>query len=316
MLPNFYFSTYKFALELREEISTGFFLGSTLRGAFGKVLRNICCIGEKETCTHCPLAPKCAYQYIFSPIWLEEYGILSKNQNIVRGFVIKPPLSDIKTHRLSFQMVLMGRLNKWLPYIIVPFKELGKLGLGYHRIPFSLSKISIFDLKRDTWESIYSEKDDLVRPKEIAVTWTDLVKSLKGKNEVTLKFLTPTSLKYNPSGQKGKSIQAKSPEFHILIKRLRDRINALLNFYCHDRLDIDFKKFGKDAEDVVKVNDKTMWFKRERKRKNGKFHDLSGFMGEVTFRGNLAQFLPYLALGQYIHVGENTAFGNGWFKIM
>jgi hypothetical protein len=44
-------------------------------------------------------------------------------------------------------------------------------------------------------------------------------------------------------------------------------------------------------------------------------HDLSGFVGEVTFAGELAPFLPYLKLGEYLHVGKNAVFGNGWYEI-
>jgi CRISPR/Cas system endoribonuclease Cas6 (RAMP superfamily) len=45
-------------------------------------------------------------------------------------------------------------------------------------------------------------------------------------------------------------------------------------------------------------------------------HDLSGFVGEVTFEGELGMFLPYLKLGEYLHVGKNAVFGNGWYEIV
>ena len=44
-------------------------------------------------------------------------------------------------------------------------------------------------------------------------------------------------------------------------------------------------------------------------------HDLSGFVGEITFRGNLREFWPFLVLGQYVHVGDNAVFGRGWYRI-
>jgi CRISPR/Cas system endoribonuclease Cas6 (RAMP superfamily) len=42
---------------------------------------------------------------------------------------------------------------------------------------------------------------------------------------------------------------------------------------------------------------------------------LSGFVGEVTYRGEFEPFLPLLLLGEYLHVGKNVAFGNGWYRI-
>lgn len=42
-------------------------------------------------------------------------------------------------------------------------------------------------------------------------------------------------------------------------------------------------------------------------------HDLSGFVGNITFEGDLTEFWP--VLGQYLHVGDNAVFGRGWYKI-
>jgi len=315
-LPNFIFSLYRFELELEREIKAGFFLGNTIRGAFGSSLRSICCVKKRKECVDCPLALQCAYQHIFSPIWMEEYHTLSKNRNIQRGFVIKPPLKEDYTRFLSFEMVLIGRLNKWLPYVIVPFRELGNRGLGANRIPFKLSQILIFDFRGKEWFPIYSSKDETVRPKDLAIEWKELLPEQSQKEKITLNFFTPTTIRYNFRKEKGKSVVVRRPEFHILIKRLRDRINALLNFYCGEKLDIDFRAFGKEAEKIKKVEDKTLWKERKRKRADGKIHNLSGFTGRVTFEGEIDEFIPYLVLGQYIHVGENAPFGNGWYEIV
>ena len=35
-------------------------------------------------------------------------------------------------------------------------------------------------------------------------------------------------------------------------------------------------------------------------------HDLSGFVGEITFEGDLGEFWPFSVLGQFVHVGNNA----------
>jgi CRISPR/Cas system endoribonuclease Cas6 (RAMP superfamily) len=105
------------------------------------------------------------------------------------------------------------------------------------------------------------------------------------------------------------------PQFHVLIKRLRDRINALSYFYCGGVLDVDFQELGAQAEKVKEVAVRSRWIDRGRRTRKGERQDLSGFIGEVTYRGELAPFLPLLVLGEYVHVGKNAAFGNGWYEL-
>ena len=42
---------------------------------------------------------------------------------------------------------------------------------------------------------------------------------------------------------------------------------------------------------------------------------LGGFIGRVTYRGDLGEFLPYLLLGMYTHVGKGATFGLGGYRI-
>lgn len=126
--------------------------------------------------------------------------------------------------------------------------------------------------------------------------------------EVTLRFLTATTVK-----AEGKVVAV--PQFHQLIKRLRDRVNALASFYCGGALDLDFKALGQQAETVQTVRVNSQWVNRTRRTRQGFAQDLSGFVGEVTYRGAIGRFLPLLLLGEYVHVGKNAAFGNGWYKL-
>jgi CRISPR-associated endoribonuclease Cas6 len=171
---------------------------------------------------------------------------------------------------------------------------------------------------------VYTKENNLVQPPASAISWADLYASHSSNNgsmnspqdgaanvtRITLRFLTPTMLKAD-------GVQARRPAFGPIAKRLRDRINALSYFYCGNGLDIDFKAFGEEAERIKTVADSTRWVESSRySRRREVTHDLSGFVGEVSFESDLAPFIPYLKLGEYVHVGKNAMFGNGWYEIV
>ena len=107
------------------------------------------------------------------------------------------------------------------------------------------------------------------------------------------------------------------PEFHHLIKRLRDRINALAYFYSGETLEIDYHAFGTRAEAIRTVRSTIHWVSQSRRSwKSKRHHEMGGFVGEVTYEGDFTEFLPLLILGQYTHVGKYAVWGNGHYEIV
>ena len=42
---------------------------------------------------------------------------------------------------------------------------------------------------------------------------------------------------------------------------------------------------------------------------------LGGLVGRVTYAGDLTEFVPFVALGAYLHVGKNATFGLGKYRV-
>jgi hypothetical protein len=321
MLNDFYLTDLQFYLRFAREVSVSpSYTGSMLRGAFGTALRKIVCLDFKQDCTNCITREACAYQKIFSPITPPDSGRLTKNRDMPRGFIMKPPLkADIygPEKPFSFRMILVGGLIQWLPYIIVPFSELGRIGIGNERTRFTFERLVCRNLKDEQGREIYSTVDNLVRPGEItSLTYEDMENAGKGASEqLKITFLTPTLLMYNPDGKKGASKPVRVPEFHVVVKRLRDRINRLATAYCGTELQVDYKEMGRKAEEVKISSVQGEWQGKSRKTRDGDRQNLSGFVGSVTYEGDFEEYLPLLRLGEYLHVGKNAAFGNGWYRI-
>ena len=59
-----------------------------------------------------------------------------------------------------------------------------------------------------------------------------------------------------------------------------------------------------------------LWLQRGRYSHRAKtVVPMSGFMGDIRFEGDLMPFLPFIFLGEHLHIGHHTAFGYGQYRI-
>src|SRR5581483_2301184 len=253
---HFTFVHYRFTLRPQGPLAMPpFGKGTTLRGGFGTAFRRLVCIDLRLDCATCELRYTCPYTKVFNPFVPLEAGRLTKNQNIPRPFVIKAPL-EAKTQylpgeSLSFDFVVVGEAIDYLPYFVVAWRELTENGFGLNRARCTLSTITSLNLRGEE-QIVYDGREGTVHPPSEYLNWQTLATrtvEVSGVREITLRFLTPTTLK-----SEGEVVAV--PQFHQLIKRLRDRVNALASFYCGGALDLDFKALGQQAAAVqtVRVN--------------------------------------------------------------
>ena len=279
--------------------------GNVLRGAFGTMLRAQVCHLQCPGALRCDLRATCPYAQVFEPAAPAGATSLSNYQAIPRPFVIRPPVRDQngvieideKTQyepgeTLEFGLILVGRIIELLPRFILMFERLGEEGLGLNRACCRLEGVA--QLTRSHW-----------LPNNSAIR--------NSQSEISLRFLTPTHLVF---GEK----QLREPEFHHLVRRLRDRLNALATFYCGGPLALDFRGLAERARAVRCLRRNWQWEERQRRSaRTGRRHAIGGFLGRTVFgaptAGTLAEFLPLLQLGQYLHVGKHAVWGNGWYEV-
>lgn len=313
-------SRYNFAITPEEEVELPPYKGSTLRGGFGWIFRKISCIDrEKSSCKECLLKDKCAYSYIFDTSPRSGSLILKNLDDIPRPFIIEPPLETKtiikKDEILNFNLILIGRAIDYLPYFIVAFKELGNAGIGRNRKKFILKEIRSTSVKDREQVLIYSSQDETVRNIESTFTWADIIEDTSrrsGKRKtkhLNLKFLTPTRLKHQDEF-------VGIPEFHIVIRALLRRISNLSYFHCREELKLDFKNLIQRATKIKTEEMNVRWVDWERYSfAQARRMKLGGFIGEVKYKGDLSEFLPFLLLGQHTHIGKGATFGMGWYRM-
>lgn len=330
MVPNLRIGLFRFNLVPEQPLQVpALNKGNMLRGGFGHAFRRLCCIPECKDPKTCPLPAACPYKAVFEPSPPVNSDRLSKNQDIPRPFVFRAPQTTQslfqKGEPFEFELVLIGRALDSLPYFVLSFRELANEGLGLNRAKCILERVEQVGVSSNRSELppperklIYSADDQIFRANASTSAESFVNSRLRefhasnGKQStqnITIRFLAPTFLRAD-----GETI--REPEFQHIFKRLRDRINALGTFFGDGPLDLDFRGLGERAEGVRTVSAQIDWVERFRtSSKTRQRHELSGFIGEASYEGELSEFFPWLALGELVHVGKHAAWGNGWMGV-
>jgi hypothetical protein len=317
MLAKLRVAKYRLALEAVDPLRLPAFKGMTLRGGFGAVFRRMTCAQPQiEDCDDCLLQATCPYAYIFETPLPENTEVLSLQKGIPRPFVIEPPLDDKRLYEpgesLEFALILVGKAIEHLPYFIVVFRELGEVGLGARRGRCVLREVVAGQPLDGVGQSIYSADDDVVRSRDLSVGYGEIEEEARRLNpdRVRLQFLTPTRLK-----DQGRYVSY--PQFHVLLRAILRRLSSLYYFHCGEQWETDYPGLVQAAKAVRLVKAHTEWVDWGRySRRQGRRMHLGGFLGEVSYEGELEGFLPLLVVGELVHVGKACVFGNGRYRIV
>jgi hypothetical protein len=316
MLPELSLACYRFTLRIQEPATLPPYKGNVLRGGFGYMFRRmVCAQPERKQCVACLLQHHCAYGILFEPSPPPGTQVLRKNEAVPRPFVIEPPLDRRETfelgERLDFHVVLIGRSIAYLPYFILVFRQLGNVGLGRTRGRFTLEEVTALGAGEE--RTVFDVADGMIHTCDLSLglaEWERLAATLP-PDHITLDFLTPTRLKHA-----GRWVEA-GPPFHVLVKVLLGRISSLSYFHCGHKLEADFRGLIDRAEAVRMAQSQTSW--QDWSRFSGRQKqrvEMGGLVGQVTYAGDLRDYLSLLALGEWVHVGKGTVFGNGQYRIV
>ena len=313
---------FKFNLRALEPIILPLYKGSTIRGGFGHAFRRVSCTMNNKECADCLLKEKCAYSYVFETPLPAGTNIMRKYRSVPHPFVIEPPPERRMGYKLddeiSFKLILIGKAIDYLPYFIYSFHELGDIGIGKGRGRYELKSVEAFDTS-DTGAKaskyIYNTETKVLKSfNSININIdTDMIgHESQGQDtkQLTINFETPTRISYNQH-------LTMDLEFHIFIRQLLRRLSLLSYFHCgDDKSGLNFKAVIKEAEGVKVDKQALKWYDWERySAKQNTRMKMGGFVGEITFKGNIEPFIPMIKAGEILHIGKGTSFGLGKYEI-
>lgn len=291
-------------------------VGAVLRGAFGETMKRLVCAFDwsRTPCRGCALRERCPYPQVFEPEAPE--GAPLAHQDPRRPYVMKPPVAGEKTYgageALSFGLVLFSeRVAKLVPFFIVTWREIAEKGIGLRRSRLRLERVESRNDIRGLSQELYEAGTGLVRMPQVEVTGADLIARAEQMpaDRARVRFLTPALLKHE-----GNFVE--HPPFHVLVRRLRDRVNALAATFGPGPLDLDWAGLAERAAKVRTERCDTRWVRAERRSsRTGASQALGGCVGEAVYVGDMREFGPLLSAGELLHVGKDAVFGNGWIRV-
>jgi len=288
------------------------YAGSALRGAFGHALRQLACMTRQKECNGCPLITTCPYPAIFSPLPPPAHS-LQNFSAIPVPYIIEAPEGGARTLTagdiFAFNVVLIGSALKELPLIILAWRRALARGIGAGFGSAELIRVLHCNAAGET--EIHRPESGAIAGHKPYIPVTPAAKNSSEVSRTTLHIYTPLRLQHQ-----GCAIRPDKLDARTLLMAMIRRANLLAEFHGAGALTRDFSPLYHAAAEIS--DDKQLTWQdwaRYSSRQQQKM-TLGGVMGTWSLEGKLAAFMPYLELGQWLHVGKEASFGLGGYRLI
>ena len=280
---------------------------SAMRGGMGEMLLRTNCVRDRE-CEACDFESECIVRHtLYSKMEIQP-PFMTSGDSV--GYVIE--CADhrdklIEGDNLEFNLILLGKTICLFSQFLNALYALGMAGLGKDKVRYSIMSIIT-----SSGDSILNGNDVLMENFKIH-TVSDYIgfrkqQILDKKDEVTIKFLTPTTIKYRDS---------QIAEF---------KIEALLEACCRRIYMLDcFEGIHSDIHELEYTNSlihPTITYEEHKRVKVRRYSNhqkgamyLRGIEGTLKLKGVTEECLDILIACELLHVGKNTSFGFGSYII-
>ncbi|HZT07111.1 MAG TPA: CRISPR system precrRNA processing endoribonuclease RAMP protein Cas6 [Chloroflexota bacterium] len=297
-----------------------FAAGAAIRGAlFGTLRRQFCMAGRGAGCGRPDVVADCPVCFLLAPV--DEAD--RRGRDVPRPYVLRPPLrgptSYASGQTFEFEMATFGRALSHFPYALLGVEEMGRAGMGETRQgSFRLDEVWAINPVQGRSESVYQRSGDAtVRPPNLPISEADVLGAAAtlaasgGASSLRLALDSPTRLV-----EAGKLVKPETFTFRTFFARLLERVTALAGRYGGCPPPADVPQLLSMAAAVQIVERRLAWVEVFRgSARHQRALPMGGLGGDVTIRGELTPFLPWLVWGTLTHVGKDAAMGNGRYRV-
>jgi CRISPR-associated endoribonuclease Cas6 len=247
----------------------------------------------------------------------------ARGRDLPRSYTIEPPPSNAcytTDEQFEFGITLFGQAISYIPYLFYALRDVADTGIGLGRGRFQLAHICEFN-------PLTKSRRQIVDPHQISdfhlgVNHTAIQHAVNawGGDQVLLRFLTPMRLTHQEK-------LAQRPLLGVLLRRLLERAQSLVEqnqstqspTMHREKWKAEWDRMGALGEALDTqhlVSDETHWkdvisYSRTKARSS----PIGGFIGNARWKAINNDVLYWLLWGQSLHVGKNTAKGDGWYIV-
>lgn len=274
---------------------------SALRGGIGEMLLRSNCIRDRN-CGECDFEGECIVRRAMYSRFEEKPEFVTTGESA--GYVFECEnyqeefrLGDI----LEFQLLLFGKTIVYFSQFVQAVYQLGTVGIGREHSCFEIAFI------RNT------QGKDILRGQNILMdqcrvqTVLDYVTHRLAQNpgrECRIRFKTPVALKYQGEFQRQLSMEAFLPAV----------FRRIYIMDCFEGIPSEMMTWDETAPQVLRETSRLITVCRYSSTQDQKM-PLRGIKGEMQVSRLPRELLPALLAGEVLHIGKNTSFGFGKYRV-
>lgn len=229
-----------------------------------------------------------------------------------KPYVISPS-DDLKSQYqknefYSFDILLLGVATNLSPTLLKALDYGQALGFGQNKTPFNLVSVaSITPTRIQAGIEVTKLSDWLL------VNDKSQYSHSLAHTEIALHFTTPVRIKIE-----GKILEKQAPELPLLLKQVARRLAQIAKFWvCDDDEIINALYKELPLLGDHKVTSHIYYENWQRySLKQQSLQPYGGLKGQVSYFGEIRNAIPWLQIGEQLHIGGKTTFGLGQYQLI
>ena len=292
-----------FKITMTEQTKLPIYKASALRGGMGEMMLRSHCIRDRK-CDDCDFKTECLVQRVMYSQMEIQPKFMTSGDSV--GYVLE--CEDYREEfyegdDLKFNLVLFGKTIVYFSQFLDAFFRLGMMGIGKNK-----SKFSIVSVTNSKGKEIL-RGNNVVMSEYKVLTVNDYIQyrmsQIRSKDEICLVFQTPLSLKYQ-----GEMILEFA--WDAIIKSISRRIYML---DCFEGIENE-QNISELENDILIMHEehRNVSVPRYSNRQQSKMV-FRGIEGELKVSGVSDELLQVILAGELLHIGKNTSFGFGRYRV-